>query len=65
MKTNTTKQTAANNPTLAKIKKQFNTCIFKEASRLLNEYGLDVTKSYIGMFFNEGCRDAELARIFE
>jgi hypothetical protein len=50
------KQTAGNNPLLAKIKKVFNAFVFKKASQILNEQGKEACLAYIGTLFNDEAR---------
>jgi hypothetical protein len=49
--TTTRKQTAANNPFLAKVKRAMNAPIFREASRLANAEGEAAARAYVQRFF--------------
>jgi hypothetical protein len=46
-----TKQTAANNPALARIKKLFNAKIYKLASVTLNEKGEDAMRKHMQRYY--------------
>lgn len=60
----TTKQTAANNADLARIKKAMNGPIFKRASEIYNADGRDAAMAYMGQFFNDESRDGVLSELF-
>jgi hypothetical protein len=49
----TTKQTAANNSYLAKVKRVFNSKIFKRASEILNADGQFAMNLYLMTFHND------------
>jgi hypothetical protein len=47
----TTKQTAANNPFLAKVKRAMNKPTFKQTSYLMNTEGMATARVYVQQFF--------------
>ena len=59
-----TKQTAANNATLARVKSAMNAYIFSRFSQAYNNLGPAEARRYLGKFFNDEAREERLAHFF-
>jgi len=61
-----TKQTAGNNKILKAVKAEFNHLIYGKVFVMVNDGAdLDAVREYVGRFYNDGCREECLARLFD
>lgn len=61
----TPRQTAGNNPALARVKAAMNAPTYKATMDVYNAEGREAARAYLGQFFNDEARERCLKAIFD